>query len=286
NTLKKQLELGGIAKTDVLAQAATLANVQATLPVLEKQLAQIRHQLSVLAGNFPAQAPQDEFRLDGLKLPEELPLSLPSKLIEQRPDIKAAEAELHAASAEIGVATANMLPQISLTAGYGANAGNIPDLFSPGSIVWNLGANLLQPVFRGGELRHKRNAAEAEFDRAAAQYRGTVLTAFQNVADALRALQSDAEALKSQLAAERAARDSLDLARSQFKEGAISHLALLNAEQAFQQSKIARVQAQARRYADTAALFQALGGGWWNRENFAETQTVTITENNKGQSKE
>ncbi|MBI3418681.1 MAG: efflux transporter outer membrane subunit, partial [Proteobacteria bacterium] len=118
-TLQQQLKLGGIAKTDVLAQSANLSNVQATLPVLEKQLAQIRHQLSVLAGNFPAQAPEDEFRLDGLKLPEELPLSLPSKLVEQRPDIKAAEAELHAASAEIGVATANMLPQISLTAGYG-----------------------------------------------------------------------------------------------------------------------------------------------------------------------
>lgn len=260
--LQTQFSLGGVAKAAVLAQAATLAQTQATMPPLEKQLAQTRHLLAALLGQFPNERIEATFDLAGFTLPQELPLTLPSQLVAQRPDIKAAAAQLREASANVGVATAAMLPQITLSGSYGANNGQLADLLSPQSAMWNLGAGLLQPLFRGGELLHQRRAAEAAYDAAAAQYRATVLTAFQSVADSLQALQSDADALKAQLAAERAAADSLQLSQEQFKVGAISYLSLLDAEQTYEQTKIALVQAQARRYADTAALFQALGGGW------------------------
>ena len=263
--LKQQFEAGAVAKAAVLAQQATLAQTLATLPALDKQLAQTRHQLTALAGQLPSEELEATFELSQLHLPETLPLSLPSQLVEQRPDIQAATAQLHAASAAIGVATANMLPQITLTGSYGISASSLASLFSPGTAVWSFGAGLLQPLFHGGELLHKKRASEAAFDQAAAQYRSTVVTAFQNVADSLRALESDAEALKAQVAAERAAADSLNLTREQYKAGAISYLSLLTAEQALELAKIARVQAEARRFADTAALFLALGGGWWQR---------------------
>ncbi len=266
NLLKRQFELGAVAKAAVLAQEASMAQTLATLPPLEKQLAQTRHQLAALAGQFPSEELGAAFDLDQLSLPESLPLSLPSQLVEQRPDVQAAAAQLHAASAEVGVATANMLPQITLTGSFGVNAVQLANLFSPGAAAWNIGAGLLQPLFHGGELLHKKKASEAALDRAAAQYRSTVLTAFQNVADSLRALELDAEALRAQVAAERAAADSLKLAREQFNAGAISYLSLLTAEQTHEQTKIGLVQAQARRFADTAALFVALGGGWWNKD--------------------
>jgi NodT family efflux transporter outer membrane factor (OMF) lipoprotein len=200
-------------------------------------------------------------------LPETLPVSLPSKLVEQRPDIRASEALLHAASAEIGVATANMLPQLTLSAAYGSETAGV--LFGPGTAIWSLGAGLVQPLFEGGTLLHRRRAAIAAFDAAAAQYRNTVVTAFQNVADALRALESDANAVEAQAAAERAAADSLAASRRQFRIGAISYLSLLDAERTYQQARINLVQAEAARFADTVALFQALGGGWWNRADVA-----------------
>jgi NodT family efflux transporter outer membrane factor (OMF) lipoprotein len=205
------------------------------------------------------------FELATLKLPEKLPVSLPSKLVEQRPDVRAAEASLHAASAEIGVATANMLPQFPLTGDVGSDAATIAGLFTPGTGIWSLAAGITQPIFHGGTLLHQKRASEAAYDEAAAEYRKTVLTAFQNVADSLHALKSDAEALKAQAEAERAAADSLKLSEQQYKDGAISYLTLLTAEQAEQQTKVALVQAEALRFADTAALFSALGGGWWNR---------------------
>lgn len=267
--LQRQFDLGGIAKTAVLAQAATLAQERATLPPLEKQLAQVRDQLAALAGRLPADAPAEHFDLAQMDLPRDLPVSLPSALVEHRPDVRAAEAQLHAASAEIGVATANMLPQLTLSAEYGSIAAPVKDLFAPDTGVWSLGAGLLQPLFHGGALLHQKRAAVAAFDHAAAQYRSTVLTAFQNVADALRALQSDANALEAQLAAERSAADSLALARQQFRAGGISYLSLLDAERTYQQTRISLVQAQANRFADTAVLFQALGGGWWNRDDVA-----------------
>jgi outer membrane protein TolC len=171
----------------------------------------------------------------------------------------------------VGVATANMLPQITLSASYGNAVTQIGNLLS-GPGIWSIGAGLAQPLFKGGQLLHQRRAAEAAFDAAAAQYRNTVITAFQNVADALRALQSDAAALAAQVAAERSASDSLVIERNQYQNGAINYATLLNAETAYQQAHINRVVAQATRFADTAALFQALGGGWWNRDDLADKQ--------------
>lgn len=262
--IQRQFDLGAAPKSAVLAQSAALAAAQAALPPLEEQLAQTRHQLSVLAGRFPSDEPAASFELADLTLPEDVPVSLPSKLVEQRPDIAASEATLHAASAAIGVATANMLPQITLSADAGSNAARLGDLFSSGTGIWSLAAGVAQPIFHGGELLHKRRGAEAAFDNAAALYKKTVLAAFKDVADTLHALQSDASALKADVSSERAAVESLNLAQQQFEAGAISYLGLLAAEQTEEQAKLALVQAEAQRLADTAALFVALGGGWWN----------------------
>jgi len=266
--IEKQFELGGIARTDVLAQRAFLAQSRATLPPQEKRLAQTRHLLAVLAGKFPGNAPDlPEFTLDAFRLPEELPVSLPSSLVRQRPDIRSAEELLHAASATVGVATANLYPQITLSARYGTEALRIDDLFHPGTAAWGIGAGLLQPVFRGGALEADRRAAVAGFDQAAAQYRETVLQSFRDVADVLRALEYDAMTLKAQAEAEAAARDTLDIAKKQVRLGATNYLSLLNAQRQYHLARVLLVQAQAVRFADTAALFQVLGGGWWNREN-------------------
>ncbi|TAL04199.1 MAG: efflux transporter outer membrane subunit [Rhodospirillaceae bacterium] len=262
---RRQESVGGISKAAFLAETAQVAAVEATLPPLEKQLAQQRNALAALAGRFPTEGPSASFDLAVLTMPETLPVSLPSRLVEQRPDIRAAEATLHAASAEIGVATANMLPQINLSGTYGSSTGQIGDLFAAGTGIWSLGAQAVQPIFHGGQLLHERRAAVAAYDQAAAQYRATVLAAFQNVADTLRALQSDADTLKAQSVAERAAADSLEIAKQQYAAGAISTLLLLDAQRTYQQARIALVTAQASRYADTVALFVALGGGWWNR---------------------
>jgi NodT family efflux transporter outer membrane factor (OMF) lipoprotein len=258
----KQLDAGGVTRLAVLTQQTTLAQTRATLPPLELQLAQTRHALSALTGQLPTHAPKGVFDLDNLHLPEKLPLSLPSQLVEQRPDIRAAEANLHAASAEIGVAEAQRLPQFMLSADMGSMANQIGKLFSPGGGIWSLGGSVGETLFDAGTLAHKQSAAEASYDAAAAMYRKTVLAAFQDVADTLRALESDAKSLQAQSEAERYASDSLKLARNQFESGAISYLALLDAENAEQKSRIALVQAEAQRFADTAALFQALGGGW------------------------
>jgi len=264
--IERQFELGGIARTDVLAQRASLAQSRATLPPLEKRLARTRHLLAVLAGRFPGDAADlPEFRLEEIRLPDELPVSLPSSLVRQRPDIRSSEERLHAASARVGVATANLYPQVTLTARYGTESTRIDDLFRPGAAVWGIGAGLLQPIYRGGALEANRRAEVAAFDQAAAQYRETVLQAFRDVADVLRALEYDAATVKAQAEAEAAARDTLDIAKKQVRFGATSHLSLLDAQRQYQLARILLVLAQAERYADTAALFQALGGGWWNR---------------------
>ncbi len=263
--LQYQYELGQIASGDVAAQEAALAQVQATLPPLEKQLAQQRDLLARLAGRLPSETLAGEFELSSLELPQELPVSLPSKLVAQRPDIRSAEEQLHSASAEIGVSIANRLPNITLSANAGSSATAISQLFTSGTGFWTLNANLTQPIFQGGTLLHRQRAAEAVYNQTAAQYRSVVLTAFQNVADTLHAIQSDANALKAAVAAEHAAAKSLAIARTQLELGQISYLALLNAEQTYQQAMVILVQALANRYTDTAALFQALGGGWWNR---------------------
>ena len=265
--IERQFELGGIARTDVLAQRAALAQSRATLPPLENQLTRTRHLLAVLAGRFPGVAADlPEFHLEDFRLPEELPVSLPSSLVRQRPDIRSAEELLHAASAAVGVATANLYPQITLSGQYGTEAVRVGDLFRPGTAVWGIGAGLLQPLFHGGALEANRRAEIAGFDQAAAQYRETVLQAFRDVADVLRALEYDAMTVKSQAEAEAAARDTLEIAKKQVRFGATSFLSLLNAQRQYHLARILLVQAQASRYADTAALFQALGGGWWNRE--------------------
>ncbi|MGA3085211.1 MAG: efflux transporter outer membrane subunit [Thermodesulfobacteriota bacterium] len=265
--LQHQYELGQIASGDVVAQEAALAQVQAMLPPLEKQLAQQRDLLARLVGRFPSETLAEKFELSSLQLPQELPVSLPSKLVEQRPDVRSAEEQLHSASAEIGVSIANRLPNITLSASAGSSATAISQLFTSGTEFWTLAANLAQPIFQGGTLLHRQRAAEAAYDQAAAQYRSVVLTAFQNVADTLHAIQSDADALKAAVAAERAASKSLAIARSQLELGQISYLAQLNAEQTLQQATINLIQALANRFADTTALFQALGGGWWNRSD-------------------
>jgi NodT family efflux transporter outer membrane factor (OMF) lipoprotein len=264
--VEQQFRLGGVSLPDLLAQKAQLAQTRAVLPPLEKELSQTGHQLAVLTGRLPSEAKLPDFDLDGLKLPRELPVSLPSELVRQRPDIRAAEALLHAASAQVGVATANLYPQVTLSGSFGSVATKAGDLFASGMDVWSLGAGVLQPVFHGGELTARRRAAVAAYDAASAQYRETVLQAFQNVADVLRALDADALALKAQAEAEAAARDSRDITGKQFSLGAVSYLTLLDSERQYQQARIALVQVQAVRYADTAALFQALGGGWWNRQ--------------------
>jgi NodT family efflux transporter outer membrane factor (OMF) lipoprotein len=195
----------------------------------------------------------------------ELPISVPAELVRQRPDVLAAEAQLHSASAQLGVAVANMLPQITLTGGSGGAATQFGQLFAAGNTFWSGGASLSQTLFAGGTLLHRERAARAALDQAGAQYRVVVLTAFQNVADTLSALQFDAQALGAGVRAERAAEQSLVTIRRNVELGSMGYLALLNAQQTYQQAVLTLAQAQANRYADTAALFQALGGGWWNR---------------------
>ena len=269
--VKQQFELGGASKVDVLGLQSTLEQTRTTLPPLQKQLAETRHRLTVLAGELPSTGLIAQFELSDLHLPEELPLSLPSKLVQQRPDVRAQESLLHAASAQIGVATARLFPDFTINANVGSIATRLGDLFVPGSAIWSFGGNLLQPIFHGGELIHKRRATLAAYEQAAAQYRSTVLLAFQNVADTLSALEFDAAELKTQDAAVRAALDSLELTQLQYQIGAISYLSLLNSERDYQKVRIGQINAQARRYADTAALFQALGGGWWNRADLSAT---------------
>jgi NodT family efflux transporter outer membrane factor (OMF) lipoprotein len=278
DVIKQQAELGGAAQTAVLAQQSALEQTRTNLPVLQKQLAQIRHQLSLLVGRFPNNEPTTQFHLSDLKLPEQLPLSLPAKLVERRPDVRAQESVLHAASAQIGVVTAGIFPDFTISANAGSIATKAGDLFIPGSYIWSAGANLLQPIFHGGEFTHKRRAAIAAYEQAAAQYKSTVLKAFQNVADTLKALEFDAAELSAQESAKQSAFDSLELTQAQFQIGSVGYLDLLNADRTYQQARIGHIKAQATRLADSAALLQALGGGWWNR---AELSRVIKAEQQK-----
>lgn len=259
---KQQQEIGATALYDTLAVRAQLATTEASLPPLRAQLAATRNQLATYLGTTPAQLEMSPLTLDSVQLPQDIPVSLPSQLVDQRPDIRATSALLHAASAQVGVATAAMLPQISLSGSGGSQALNRSDLFSAGTGVWSLGLNLTQPLFHGGQLLHQKRAAQAGLDKAAADWQQTVLTAFQNVADALQALQYDAQTLAAQTAAERAASQRLGLARQQYQLGATGYLDLLDAERSYQQALITQIQARASRLSDTAALYTALGGGW------------------------
>jgi NodT family efflux transporter outer membrane factor (OMF) lipoprotein len=264
--LNARFEAGAIARTAVALQQTQVADAQALLPPLEHQLTVQRHVLSVLLGQMPQQEPGATFNLDTLKLPQHVPLSVPSKLVEERPDIRVAEESLHAASAQIGVAIANRLPQVTLSADIGSQATKLDRLFTPGGGIWSFGGDLSQTIFDAGALSDQEDAARDTYKGAAAQYRKTVIAAFQDVADTLHALQSDADALNAKTAAEKAAAESLSLTHAQLNAGAISTFDLLTAEQAEEQARLALVEARAQRYADTAALFAALGGGWWNRD--------------------
>jgi NodT family efflux transporter outer membrane factor (OMF) lipoprotein len=264
--LRDQLQLGFAMRIDVAAQEAALAQAETLLPPLQTQLEQTRDLIRALVGHLPNQDVPETFELDALRLPPELPLSLPAKIIEQRPDVRAAEAQLHAANAQVGVAVAAMLPQFSISATLGGAADQIPWLFRTGGSFWTMVGGVTQPIFQGGTLLHEERAAKAALRQAAAQYQSTVITAYQNVADTLHASISDAEALAGAVEAETAAKVTYDLTRRQMEAGYVNYLALLSAETAYNQALLARVQAQASRYGDTIALFQALGGGWWHRK--------------------
>jgi NodT family efflux transporter outer membrane factor (OMF) lipoprotein len=258
--VRSQRQLGGASQTDLLAQETLVFQTKATLPPLESSLAQTQHALATLIGEFPSEASLPQFALEDIHLPTQLPITLPSSLVQHRPDIKAAEALLHQANAQIGVARANMFPQLVLTGNVGDISNQSRNLFASSSNVWSIASQLLQPIFRGGSMIAKENAAMAAYDQAFAQYRQTVLQAFQQVADVLRALVEDAKTHKSLVEAEKAASRSLEISKKQYQLGAISFLNLLNAQRQYQQTRIGRIQAEATRYADTAALFQALGG--------------------------
>jgi NodT family efflux transporter outer membrane factor (OMF) lipoprotein len=238
-------------------------------------LEQVRNTLAILTGGFPSESQIPNIQLADLQLPPDLPLSLPSRLVQQRPDIRASEALLHNASAQVGVATANLFPQFTVTGSLSDSAFQVGDFFTGTNTGWSLIAGLTAPIFRGGTLRAQQRAAYDVFDRSAAQYRGTVLNAFANVANVLSALQLDAENVKTQLYAEQTAEQALEITQERFQAGAIAYLSLLDAQRTYQQARIALVIAQANRFADTVALFQALGGGWWNRQDVPEFHDPT-----------
>ena len=265
DTVEHQRGLGTASDLDVLSQQSAEAVLAQTLPPLEKQLGQARDALTALLGRLPAEEPLETFTLEDLTLPSELPVSIPSKLVEQRPDVRQAEENLHAASASVGVAIADMLPQFAITGDIGSNALKLGQLFTTHTGFWDAGASLTQTLFDAGQLLHRKRAADAALDEAGAQYRSAVILACQNVADTLRALGADADALRASRAAEEAARRTFELARRQRELGTLSLVAVVNAELAADQAALAVIQAKAGRYADTAGLFQALGGGWWNR---------------------
>lgn len=267
--LRRQVSLGGVAEADVLNEQATLAASEANLPPLQSQLAQARNQLAAYVGVMPGNFHMADFTLASLHLPETLPVSLPSAIVAQRPDIEAASAQLHEATANVGVADANMLPQITLSAQGGYQSLAMDQLFTPQTLLWSLAAGVTQPIFEGGELAAKRKAAIAAMQVAAAQYQQTVVTGFQNVADALSALQYDAITLNAAAAAKHAADASLQVTQAQYRLGGQPFTAVLTAQTNDENAAIAEVKAQAARFADTAALFQALGGGWWHRNDVA-----------------
>ena len=251
---------GGASDEDVQNRKTTVAQTQATIPPLEEQLDTVNHQLAVLMGKSPAEARIPDLSLDALRLPQELPLSLPSALVRQRPDIRASEALLHQASANVGVATANLYPQIVLS----ASGGGIGTSFVTGGDVWNVASSLAQPIYNGGALRAEKRKAEAAYQEADGVYRQTVLQAFGEVADTLTSINHDAQTLTARSEAAAAGDSSYQIAQGRYQAGGISELTLLEAERQSLQAELDLTSAAAARYADSATLFEALGGGWWN----------------------
>lgn len=263
--LRNQLKLGFVAEIDVAAQESALAQADQALVPLKNQLEQTRNLIRALAGNLPNEDVPETFELSSLHLPLELPLSLPSRLVEQRPDVRAAEEQFHAASARVGVAVASRLPQFMITGAVGGMASTPDWMFRSGGGFFNLIGNLSQILFDGGTLKAQERAAREALVQAGADYRAAVITAFQNVADTLHTIQSDADALKAAAASEQATQKVLDITRKQYELGQVSYQVLLAAEQGHLMTTLTLIQAQTNRLGDTAALYQALGGGWWNR---------------------
>ena len=261
----KQLKLGFLARIDVAAQEAAVAQAEQSLIPLNKQLEQTRDLIRALAGNLPDEDVPETFDLASLNLPQELPLSLPSSLVEQRPDIRAAQEQLHSASAQVGVAVASRIPQFNITATLGGMASTPGWMFRSGGGFFEVLGNVSQTLFDGGTLKARERAAREGLVQASADYRTVVITAFQNVADTLHAIQSDADYLKAALRSEQAMKETAEITRKQYESGYVSYQMVLIAEQSYQQSEVTLIQAQASRFGDTAALYQALGGGWWNR---------------------
>ena len=261
---EQRLALGGVAAVDVKNQRALVAQTAARLPPLRAELAQSIHLLAILVGTPPGDAELPAFDLADLRLPPELPLTLPSTLAQQRPDIRASEALLHKASANVGVATANLYPKLTLSGSGSTQRTSFPDLLNSVN-VWNIGANLLAPLFHGGELQARKRGAEAAYEQAAAAYRQAVLQGLQNVADALRALEFDAQALAARAEQVAHTEDAYRTTLERYQTGGVSQVAVLDAERQRLEAALERAQATANRLADSAALLQALGGGWWNR---------------------
>lgn len=257
---RKRFELGATARTDVLTLQTQVEQTRASIPPLRNKLEQADHLLAVLIGQAPAEADIPRFRLADFTLPAELPVVVPSEMVRRRPDIQASTALLHAATAKYGVAVADLYPQINLSASLGTQALTTNALFGPGSTIWTLAGQLAQPLFNAG-LGAAADAADASLQAAGANYRQTVLQALRNVADALRQLDNDAQALQAQADADGAAQESLKLVEQQYHLGAASYLQLLTAQQQAQQARISLIGAQAARLADSAALYQAMGGG-------------------------
>jgi NodT family efflux transporter outer membrane factor (OMF) lipoprotein len=255
---------GKIIHSDTLQAQTQLENVRATLPGLEQQRDAYRDALARLSGAAP-----DEFRMPALTLadftlPRQLPVSVPSALVRQRPDVLAAEESLHAASAEIGVAEAARLPQLSLSAQYAQQTTRLNELFTQPGGVWSAGLGLAAPLFHGGTLAARADEAKQRYAQSLASYRSTVIGAFVDVADALQALQHDADSYNAHNRALEAARQNRQLAVAEYRAGKYTELQVLTAEQQYQSAALTQVQADARRFTDTAVLFRALGGGWWN----------------------
>jgi NodT family efflux transporter outer membrane factor (OMF) lipoprotein len=264
---EQRVQAGGLASYNINQQRTLVEQTRATIPPLEQQLDVVNHQLAVLIGKSPAEAHIEPITLDQLHLPEDLPVSLPSSLVRQRPDIRAAESLMHQASANVGVATANLYPQITLSASVGA----IGTSFTDGGNIWSFGGALAQPIFNGGALRAEKRKAVAAYEEAGANYQQVVLQSFEQVADSLRAIEHDAQTLQARTEAAMQADATYKIASQRYTAGGISQLSLIDAQRQYLQTTIDRTNSAASRYSDSAALFQALGGGWWNEAPASKT---------------
>lgn len=277
--VETEFKAGEATQIDIESATSQLATDRTLLPPLRQQLSVARHAMAVLAGKSPADWAPPDFDLADLVLPEEVPVSLPSQLVHQRPDIMASEAQLHAATAGIGIATAALYPDLTLSGMIGQSAARTGQLFVPASNVWNIAAQLTAPIFEGGTLEAQKQAAEHAFDAAYANYQQTVLTSFGQIADLLQALNHDAEQLQQQKLALESADASLHLVRKTYAVGSAGLLQVLDAQRLYEQARLGYVRAEAQRYLDTVQLFVAMGGGWekWHQQELAKAAAAQAT---------